>query len=69
MRFLALSLNDSQFLAAVLWKESKIYELSLNLVHSDDRTVSAPNLVQIGPRHFENTHVGVPTKKTLISRQ
>jgi len=47
---LALSLNESQLWAAAFSKGSEISAPFLHLVCIDDRTMSSPNLVQIGSR-------------------
>ena len=49
VRFLALLLTSARSWAAVVWTPSKLSSPFLNLVCSDDLTMSQPNLVQIGP--------------------
>ena len=50
VRFLALSLTNARFWAAVVWKRSMISSPFLNLVCSDDLTMFPPCLLQIGAR-------------------
>ena len=66
MRFLALSLNNAQLWAPVVWKPSKISPKFLNYVCSDYLAMSQANLAQIGPRVFKSPMLRLehPLKRT-----